>query len=288
MPATFRVVEDTRKQRFVERLSIGDLRLTKTGVRVFEVFASEPVTAVQAKAASGVPAMASDFEADAGCWLTDRTTEVGDESPRTKWVITCSYSSELPQYGGSGGLVKSISYSSVSQEESYEQDRSSTPKRAVNTAGVPFAERPKRQRSLRVIAVAVEVPYTSTMATFNEMDDAINSDVINLDGVSYAAKSLLLSDLSLTAATMTGPTTGYKTLSFKLTHNRDTWVQKFESRGFKEKVDSVVKPIVDAQGVPVEEPYPLAANGTKLALSGTPSVVELQPYTALPMASLFA
>ncbi|MFT3786659.1 MAG: hypothetical protein QM770_10895 [Tepidisphaeraceae bacterium] len=289
MPVTFTADEDGRQADYREEYAPDKLQLKRTGRRVWIVIASEPSTPDAALTAPGIPAIGDDYNVDTGAICLSRAPKVDPETPRTKFIVECTYTNERPQYGGSGGLELKIDYTSESSDESYFKDAQSTPKYAKTTAGEPFAELPKRQRSTRIITVTRDVPGTMTMADFDGLDDCVNQDSITLDGVNYAPRTLLLGSLGLSAMKLVTSTTGYKTLTFTLKRNKNTWDQKFESRGLYQLVSGALTRIAGPDGGPCETAWPLDANGAKLgSASATPAEIVLQPYAPAAMASLLA
>jgi hypothetical protein len=269
-----------------------DVEIAKTtGTTVYLVTASEPTSPYAAIAATGVPSLGDVYPGSptTGFFLLKCIKRGCRPVGQTRMVfkLECEYDNTVELSPNPLTEPTKISYGDETNEESYFKDRTTpTAKLAQTTAGEPFSELPKRQRSILVINYEKNVSASTNYSAYEGLRNKINSGTVTIDGRSYAAGTLLSSAPQLSEVKTRDAYT-YRTLSGTIRANEDKWDQSFESRGLFEKVSGKLKPIADADGVPVEVPWPLNADGTKkAAASDTGEEIVLKPYTGADLSSL--
>lgn len=281
MPVTFQVEAMSPEWSFDDELG------KVTGSTVWQVIASEPTTlaaAVNAVDATDstkkIPAKGADMPGTTGCPCVKRSPKFVDGT-RMLLKVTCDYDSEAS--GAVIGVAR-VSSSGEQTEESYFEDKTpGTPKLALHTNGRPFDELPRRNKSIRVFEIEKNVAASTTDASVADFENKVNNAAVTIGGRSCAAKTVLVSGVSLSEVkTLNG--IDYKTLRSTARYNPDTWTQKFESRGI---VDKDNKPKADADGNPLDDPWPLTTTGTFASTATTKGAeIALEPYEATSLSTL--
>lgn len=284
MPATFIVKLQTAKSGSLKRT-----RTTLTDSLQWLVLSSEPVTKLQAEAGAlaagvGVVGVGGDYPGTTGSfWCTDAEVKPDDDT-RCKWLYVANFDSSNVFSANPLTADPLVSVASESVEETYYEDKASTPKLARHTNGIPFTELPKRDVDCDVITIEKNVATSVTNAALKPLRNKTNSDSVTIDGVTYAAGKLRITSTSITA-TKNENGTDFRTQTIVVKENPNGWKQKFESVGFKALISSKLQPIVDpATNQPVTNPWPLTSAGAAAATQATKGYeIELQPYAETTM-----
>jgi hypothetical protein len=253
-----------------------------TGRTVYEVYASEPVTPLAAKIGAGIT-VGSDYPETTGNVLpcVDVTCRAKDQT-RMVFRVEANFDSSNEFLPNPLSEPTKYDYEPEGTEETFYKDETpGTAKLARHTNGIPFTELPKRQRSIRTISIEKNVATSNTMGTYDAFQDKVNDGSVTIDGVTYAARTLFIASVGLSSVKTTNGVQ-YKTLKVVIKGKRDTWDQKYESIGVQELANGELKQIVDPNGNPVQQPWPLTQNGAKAATQATEGFeIVLRPYPTL-------
>ena len=237
------------------------------------------ITAAQARFATGVPACGEAHPGDATLAAAAVDPKSASEA-RNLWAVEVSY--DVAQRGELG--VDHVSWEFGVVQQTYAYDESPTPKPVTNSAGEPFAELPTRNSGSIVVKVERNVAYFDVVQAAGYRC-CVNSDTFTLDGVSIGQRQALMlgisgSDYKEDAGTL------YRTVSFNIAINPDTWDDTRADRGLHELASGKLREI--RKGAPpilVEQPWPLNGSGGALSTStATPAKLVFRPYKALPFA----
>lgn len=258
-----------------------------TGRTVHLIFASEPVTLGQAED-----------------WFRTNVLHVGMPMPDSAITIYCrevvvKAADETRMFFRAEGDFDNVNeilenpldlvtweYDEETYEESFYKDEtpgtSSGPKYARHTNGVRFSDLPKRDSGILTITLTRNVDDTKTWADFRDFRRKVNKNNVTLDGQTYTARTVRVTKISLSAIKQAASLTNYRTLVVVFKIKEDTWDQVYESLGLTEIIDGVDWPIVDADGHPIEEPWPLdAAGAAKPHRSDAGEPIALRPYATV-------
>lgn len=277
MPATF-----TSKPQSDKWSVKYDLTKT-TGKTVYLIYASEPTTPITAATwfLANVAHVGSNYPSAAG-WLPCREIDVqADDQTRMLFRAECGFDNSNQTVESPLSIPTAYEYDEETYEEAYFEDEDDTPNYAKHTNGVPFSELPKRDNSVQVITVTKNVAATGTMATYGHLRRKVNSAAVSIDGDTFPERTVRVAKLSL-SKTQTLNGVDFKTLTAVIKVKEDTWDQRFESLGLVEiSTEGIDWPIVDADGHPVTEPWPLDADGAAKASRSDPGQeIVLKPYVS--------
>lgn len=265
-----------------------------TATVVYQVQASEPTTLAHAAALAsaptltgGVPMRGSTLPGAAGVPCVRRAWKFADGT-RTLIIATLEYDSTVSAVENPLDAPTQVSNTTEQTEEEYFADETTpTPVRAIHTNNLPFTELPTRQRAIRVFDVVKNVPHTMTDATFAALVNKVNDATLTIDGRVCPAETVWCAAADLSAIqTMNG--VQYRTLRSTLKFKDSTWTRRIESRSLWKKGSTPSKliPITDADGHPINEPWPLDADGNALTPNNPGFVIPLRPYAKATLSPL--
>ena len=237
--------------------------------------------------------------ADAAAWFIVNVMNIGGDYPGTTGGVLpcidigidprdetrmlfradCSFDSSISVAASPLDEPTAYEYDPEIFEEAYYIDKTpTTAKLARHTNNVPFSTLPTRQASIRNIKITKNVDATNTMATYDGWQDTVNQSSVTIEGLSHAARTLLVSKVGLSKS-QTQNGVAFKVLSVELKYKKATWDQKFESLGVQELVSGSLRPITNADGQPISEPWPLQSSGAKAASQSDAGYeIVLKPY----------
>jgi len=166
--------------------------------------------------------------------------------------------------------------------EPYDEDFTApTPLTVQNSAGDPFQNLPQRKNGTPILQI------TKNFATMNLVAlDAIkfttNSGLVTIKGAGFAADTLLfLPPTAQEVWEQVGSTThNYFTLNFRLAADAGKHLQKVADRGFRQVSAGDLLPILDGNGNPTEDPWPLNGLGGAKAAGAKPETLTFKPYNS--------
>jgi hypothetical protein len=157
----------------------------------------------------------------------------------------------------------------------------------ANSAGEPFQTLLDRETSELTISITRnEETHNAWFA--ESYSHTINSNIVTIDGTSFAPGVLKLSPITATKTTENGYT--FYRVSYSIKVRRDGWKITVLDTGFNELIDpnpddedvaKVLRPIVDGTtGMPIKNPWPLDGHGRKKPNPDDPPAQgQVQPYT---------
>ena len=260
-------------------------------VRVFKMETSaEAEDAFDVGSHASLPRIGDTHPSDAGAWCSNITVQ--NNNPYRGWSVTCEYSSEyeLNTTPTSDPAVISWGSEQFQKVAAFDKDGYAI----TNSAGDFFDPPAMMDDSRRV--VTVQKNLAAVPSWILDYQDAVNSDVFTIDGISVA-----IGRAKMQAVTV-GPverrsSTVFRTVNFTIHLQRDGWALEPLDAGFREFVttDSVPEPELknilnrgDQQ--PVAAPVPLDGEGKALD-NPTPTncvfltyhVYKTRAFSSLPL-----
>lgn len=226
------------------------------------------------------------------------------EGQLTKWIATCTYSSE-PQETGTGNLGSNDgSIATAPTNPSQQSGGTSAASRtwSVKFGAKEYTERMDRDANGDAVVTKAKQPipcevtrYRPTIhisgwsvataeTMFMKVEELVGS--VNYDSfLGYAPQTLLCTSYQPTSSFDNGAYCWQVEVELEL--NRDGWNQlKLLNAGTIANLGGgETGPIADASGQPIQAPHPLDTDGYKLE-SGEPNYVTFAPYTPAYFASI--
>jgi len=160
----------------------------------------------------------------------------------------------------------------------------------LSSSDEPFDPAPEVKGSNIVLSIVKNVP-TGQKAWFKYIN-AVNSDSVTIDGLSFAPGTLQCNDVKVGKFTKENGVR-YRVATFEVEENEDGWDIDLLDQGFSTISrfaggDDVHRPILDATGQPVSKPVLLNGNGQKLPKNGEHVFLTYRPveYRRLPFSQL--
>jgi len=254
------------------------------------VTSSRTDDAYTAGSASGLPVIGNTHPSDANAFCTQLA--VTQKSGWRVWTVTATYSTERELNTNPTSDPAVINWNSEQFQRPAVFDRNGN--LIVNSAGDPFDPPLMMDDSRRVVMVQKNLAVVPSWIL--DYQDAVNSDVFTIDGISVA-----IGRAKMQAVTV-GPverrsSTVFRTVNFTIHLQRDGWALEPLDAGFREFVttDSVPEPELknilnrgDQQ--PVAAPVPLDGEGKALD-NPTPTncvfltyhVYKTRAFSSLPL-----
>lgn len=158
-----------------------------------------------------------------------------------------------------------ISWDSQQYEKPIEKDTSD--EAIMNSANDPFDPPPTMDDARWQISITSNVAVVPAFVL--TLNNKINSSVVNVDGISFAAKTLKVQGLRISEEQLENDVL-FRVVTFQLHFRPETWVFKPLDAGFAELVSGEKREILLDDGTKPSAPWPLDGSGAKLA-SPTPA-----------------
>jgi hypothetical protein len=230
------------------------------GTAVWLATSDVEATPYQAERAIGV-SIGDGYPGDTSGYLKCKgRVAKGVDQTRKLFKVTADYDSSTQYYSSPLDVPTKVEYGEELSQETYAVDQDNLT--MVNTAGQPFGELPTRDAGILVLTVTRNVTASTNYSGYLGFRRKTNNANVSLDGMTYATGTLLVKSISLSEVKEQNGVQ-YRTLQTIVHAREDGWLQEFESRGPKYKDGSVLKPIVDGDGTPIDFAWPLDSAGAK-------------------------
>lgn len=212
--------------------------------------------------------------------------QVENTNPWAGWTVTANYSDERTIDDTPTDDAASISWGSEQFQKPAVFDLSG--KLIVNSAGDPFDPPAMMDDSRRV--VTVEKNLTVVPSWILDYQDAVNSDVFSVDGISIGVGRAKMQNVTVSPRQRRNGTT-FRTVTFTIHLQRDGWLLDILDAGFREKVsggrrniknngdgESPTAPVpLDGNGQPIDDPTPTNCVFLQFA------VYKTRAFSSLPL-----
>lgn len=249
--------------------------------------------------AAGIP-RPGDVYVDGGgeiCEVTGIDVDPRQNSDR-HFEVNVEFSSPTPDQTDDNPLNQpwGYSYSYSETTEPYFIDRSDPAgdsgknnQVVVNSAGEAFEQFQQRERGELTITITRNVA-SHNAAALDAYSHTINPADVVIDGITYAAGTLKLSPIGAVKSRKVLKTLQVvvyyaETITLKARHQG--WHDHPLDVGFNELVGDktlntqMLRPIVNANGLPLGKPWPLNGKGAKMPnATDTPATLDFEPYFA--------
>jgi hypothetical protein len=221
-------------------------------------------------------------DSDAFC----ETISVDPANPWRGWTVTAQYSDKRQLAENPLDDDVQIDWGSEQFQRPAMFDASENA--IVNSAGDPFDPPLMMDDSRRVVSVEANLPFVPTWIL--DYQDAVNSDVFSIDGITVAVGCAKVQDVKV------GPVKrrngiAYRTVRLVIHLQRDGWLLASQDIGFREiaygGVQNIKNPVdeelpgapVPLDGAGVSQSNPTAASGVILSFT----VYKTRPFASLPL-----
>jgi hypothetical protein len=234
---------------------------------------------------ASLPRIGSLHPEDSFAWCV--SLQVDQFSGRFGWIVTANYSSEreLSEVPTNDPAIITWSSEQFQRPAVFDKDGNAI----VNSAGDPFDPPNMMDDSRRVVTVTKNL--TTVPAWILTYQDAVNSDVFTVDGVSIGAGLAKIQSVSV-GEVQSRNATSFRTVSFTIHLQKDGWLLEPLDAGFRE-IDyasgSLVNILNPGDSEQPSAPVPLDGSGAALDNPSTTNnvflsftVYETKVFSALP------
>lgn len=233
---------------------------------------------------SGLPLIGSAHPEDANAFCIELTVE--NTEPYAGWTVTANYSDERTIDDNPTDDAASISWGSEQFQKPAVFDLSG--KLIVNSAGDPFDPPAMMDDSRRVVTVEKNLAVVPSWIL--DYQDAVNSDVFSVDGISIGIGRAKIQNVTVSPRQRRNGTT-FRTVNFTIHLQRDGWLLDILDAGFRRKVsggreniknsgdgESPTAPVpLDGSGQPIGDPTPTNCVFLQFA------VYKTRAFSSLPL-----
>ena len=212
--------------------------------------------------------------------------QVENTSPWAGWTVTANYSDERTIDDTPTDDAASISWGSEQFQKPAVFDLSGN--LIVNSAGDPFDPPAMMDDSRRVVTVEKNLAVVPSWIL--DYQDAVNSDVFSVDGISIGIGKAKMQNVTVSPRQRRNGTT-FRTVTFTIHLQRDGWLLDILDAGFREKVsggrrniknngdgEAPTAPVpLDGNGQPIDDPTPTNCVFLQFA------VYKTRPFSSLPL-----
>ena len=212
--------------------------------------------------------------------------QVENTNPWAGWTVTANYSDERTIDDTPTDDAASISWGSEQFQKPAVFDLSG--KLIVNSAGDPFDPPAMMDDSRRVVTVEKNLAVVPSWIL--DYQDAVNSDVFSVDGISIGIGKAKMQNVTVSPRQRRNGTT-FRTVTFTIHLQRDGWLLDILDAGFREKVsggrrniknngdgEAPTAPVpLDGNGQPIDDPTPTNCVFLQFA------VYKTRPFSSLPL-----
>ena len=147
-----------------------------------------------------------------------------------------------------------------------------------NSAGDAFVDKPTIDDSRPAIRVKRNEPYFP-VATMQQYQDAVNTDIVRINGVNYPVGTLKMQNIESGDIQERNGLTFY-TVTYTLEYQRGEWPMVLLDQGFRYLSGGVLKTAVspDDNRTPLATASLLNGSGGLLAVGGTPTYLSWDVY----------
>ena len=255
-------------------------------VRVFGVEVDDvKTTAVQVRDAADLPSFGDFLDdlngglVDNGVAVVEKTAQPPTEDNPYWWTVTVVYDrqgSPLTQHW-------EVNWGFARFQKAITKDVNGNA--IVNSAGDPFDppievddDRPQ------LTITRYESSYSPTTA--KTYKDAVNSDVVTIDGVTFPAYTLKITSIAAQRVAVNG--TWYWRVTYTIEYRPETWRLQILDRGYRKKVvgGTQVQMFDASSGVPHSAPKLLDGSGGDLAAGAAPVFITADVFNPVAFAGL--
>ena len=211
-----------------------------------------------------------------GATLVSKSSQDITGGKGTLWEVTCNYSTDKAKVDQSTpplSMPANVGYGVEQIAVDMDEDKSPTPIKVRNTAGGYFDPQPQTVANLRIITINKNV---TSVGTYLDLVDQINSALVSIDGKSYATGTLLVRNVS-SSQQADSDGVAYQAMTITLAANADGWDMDILSVGFEQKKDGKFVKILDDSMQPIVAPRPLSVAGLALDADADPAVLTFKP-----------
>lgn len=189
----------------------------------------------------------------------------------------------------------------ITNEAWFKDNTAPTPKKYLNTAGVPFSDKRNRQRTIGTMTLVKNFAIYDDAAYQNFRDTVCNADLV-IKGITYTHGMLLMREINGEPVYEVNTLTGIGLSFYKVTFNIAKEPRKhqpisIDSTGFKQSgaapgapTTPIMLPVGVAPQRPItlsDGPWPLDVNGKPKPLqTDTPEPIIFNPYVEASWTSL--
>lgn len=210
-------------------------------------------------------------------------------------IVTVEYS--IPRGQGADANEEAIppwqqpkvySYDFRSEMRPMEYDHTATPKRVCNAAGDPFDPQPEEEKVSQVVTINRATTAYSPSAALS-IHGTVNSGAVTINGASISAKCARLLKWTGRLAYWTDLSNAeipYYEETIEIEVRASAYTLSILNQGYGAIVSGAYKRGVDADGRSWPSPRLLAADGTELAIGGTPVLLTFEPHASASWSAL--
>jgi len=210
----------------------GDLSGSITHTQLYRVRTDnkfdDQVTVLQAAA---LPFLGQPYPNDPSSYCNSLRARNEGASPYF-WTVTATYSNE--REASDSPLDDPIEYQWATEQFQEVADTDRNGQGIVNSAGDPFDPPIMRDNSRRTVTITSNEAFVPTWIL--SYQDAVNSDAINVDGLSVAAGQAKCQQVSVSPIRQRNDVT-FRIVTLTIHLNNDGWGFKILDQGFRERDD---------------------------------------------------
>ena len=262
----------------------GDLSGSITHTQLYRVRTDnkfdDQVTVLQAAA---LPFLGQPYPNDPSSYCNSLRARNEGASPFF-WTVTATYSNE--REASDSPLDDPVEFSWATEQFQEVAASDNQGQGIVNSAGDPFDPPTMRDVSRRTVTITSNEPFVPTWVL--SYQDAVNSDAINIDGLSIDVGQAKCQQVSVSPERQRNDVT-YRIVTLTIHLNNDGWGFKILDQGFRERRDDDDEPvnIENADGSFPNAPVLLDGSG-KAQLDPNTTVAVFLDYDIYPSLSFAA
>lgn len=207
---------------------------------------------------SGLPLIGSAHPEDANAFCVELTVENTD--PFAGWTVTANYSDERQIDDDPTNDEAEISWGSEQFQKPAVFDLNNN--LILNSAGDPFDPPAMMDDSRRVVTVSKNLAVVP--AWILDYQDAVNSDVFSVDGLSIGVGKAKMQSVTVSPKQRRNSTV-FRVVNFTIHLQRDGWLLDILDAGFRRIVSGGRENIRNQDGELITAPVPLNGFGQPIA-----------------------
>ena len=232
---------------------------------------------------SGLPLIGSVHPEDANAFCVELTVE--NTEPYVGWTVTANYSDERQIDDDPTNDEAEISWGSEQFQKPAVFDLSNN--LILNSAGDPFDPPAMMDDSRRVVTVSKNLAVVP--AWILDYQDAVNSDVFSVDGLSIGVGKAKMQSVAVSPKQRRNSTV-FRVVNFTIHLQRDGWLLDILDAGFRRIVSGGRENIRNQDGELITAPVPLNGAGQPIAnptvtncVFRSFSVYKTRAFSSLPL-----